>query len=110
MSDLDQSQDIYQREAQRNEEIRRQQQLRTIEFGQQVQKFLDGPIGQRILGDAEAELKDIANDLFIAKELDLIRQLQARAAVLRNWQDAFAQYIIDGRNAEKEMAGDEAID
>lgn len=102
-------------ETQRNEELRRQEQLRTIEFGQQVQKFLDSRIGQRILSDAEDELKDLTNELL---ELNVdevegrnrIRQILARAAVLQHWQQCFGRYIIDGRNSEKEMAGDEAIE
>lgn len=109
MTEDEAQEDVQQRESQRNEELRRNDLMRTIEFGQAVQKFLDGPIGQRILGDAERELKDLANELFVTKAMDDIRQLQARAAVLRNWQDAFAQHIISGRNAEKELAEDEQI-
>jgi len=100
-------------ESQRNEELRRQEQLRTIEFGQQVQKFLDSKIGQRILSDAEHELKELVDELLVLSvddQLPRIRELMARAAILQHWQDAFGRYIIDGRNAEKEMAGDEAID
>ena len=115
MTDFDTAQDVYQREAQRNEELRRQGQLRTIEFGQQVQKILDGKVGQKILSDSEHELKDLTNELLGLNvdneaEKDRIREILARARVLEHWQDAFARYIIDGRNAEKEMAGDEAIE
>lgn len=100
--------DAFQREAQRNEELRKQEKMRELDFGLSVQRFLDGPIGQRILEDAEAELKDISNALFeknVDDESDRssIRNLLARAAVLRHWQDAFANYIISGQNAEKEL-------
>lgn len=100
--------EAFQREAQRNEELIKQQKLRELDFGLTVQKFLDGPIGERILSDAERELKDITNSL-LEKNVDdhidrrEMRVLLARAAVLRHWQDAFANYIIAGKNAEKEL-------
>lgn len=108
MSSIDENLDVYQREAQRNEEIVRQQMLREVEFGQAVQKILDGPVGQRILSEAEVELKGLVNTLLdlnldVLSERDEARVLIARAGILRHWQDAFGKYIIAGQNAEKQL-------
>ncbi len=98
-----QHEDAFLREAQRNEELIKREKLREVDFGLQVQKFLDGPIGRRILDDAEAELKEIASALFVERDVTKIREFQERAQVLQHWQDAFGSYIITGKNAEKEL-------
>jgi len=112
MSEEEFDQEAFVRESQRDEELRRHDLMRTVEFGQAVQKFLDGPIGQKMFGDSERELKGLSDAIFdldvdVNEDRNHLRQIMARAGVLRHWQDAFAGYIISGRNAEKELAEDE---
>lgn len=109
LDDVDVAEQVNAAEVQRNDEIRRHQLLRDIDFGSQVQKFLDGPIGQRILLDCEIEQKALVNALLgfnldVSEQRDEARVVMARLGVLRFWQNKFGEYIIAGRNAEKEVS------
>jgi hypothetical protein len=82
--------------------------LKRVDFGLQVQQFLDGEIGQRILVDTEREtlalLKRRAElDPRIPEQTAEWQALGDQLGIHAHWQDAFARYIADGRAAETEL-------
>jgi len=99
--------DQFQRDAEERDRKRGQELLSTIDFGLQVQSFLDSKVGQRILADAEKETQGLYRalaDLDPDKpdDRDHMRNIRQRIGILSHWQDAFAGYILAGRQAELE--------
>jgi hypothetical protein len=100
--------DQYQRDQQERDEKRGRELLSTIDFGLQVQAFLDGEIGQQILKDAEEQVLDLMKALVDLdpekrEDRDQIRHIRQKIGILNHWQDAFAGYILAGRQAELEL-------
>lgn len=98
----------FERDQQERDEKRGRELLSTIDFGLQVQAFLDGEIGRQILSDSEERVLDLMKaivDLDPDKrdDRDQIRHIRQKIGILNHWQDAFAGYILAGRQAELEL-------
>lgn len=90
----------------RNIEARENARLleRAIDFGFQVQAFLDGPIGQRLLHDAATEREElvamlIALDPDNESERERIRKVRFEIKVIDHWQTWLGRYTREGANA-----------
>jgi len=87
--------------------LRGQELLNIIDFGLQVRAFLDSKVGQRIQVDAEGEAKALMLELVDLdpdnqEDRDQMRNIRQKIGILNHWQDAFAGYILAGRQAELE--------
>jgi len=107
MSEQEDDLDQFQQAAEDRDRLRGQELLRTIDFGIQVQAFLDSEIGQRILTDAEQQAQGLYRALADLdpdkqEDRDQMRHIRQRLGILSYWQDAFAGYILAGRQAELE--------
>ena len=82
--------------------------LATVDFGLRVREFLDGPIGQRLVHDAEVERAELLEELLACdpdteEGRSVARGLRLRIGILDHWQDMFAKYLVDGEQAEGEL-------
>lgn len=89
--------------AQRGREL-----LNAMVFARQVQDFLDGPVGQRMIADSEAERARLIESYFThdpeteAGRLAM-RNVKQRIGVLDHWQELFATYLHAGTEAATEF-------
>lgn len=103
---------VRENEAASHEAVR--QRLARVELGQQIRRLLDGPIGQRLARDADAESARI-KDLYIALDPDdpalaiERRALRTQLGICEHWQVWFGRYLDDGRAAEAELADDDLL-
>jgi hypothetical protein len=99
------------------DEKRHHDLLREIDFGLQIQQFLDNEIGQRLLRDSQEEERALMEEGVRLnpddpETLPRRREIYHRIGVLDHWQSLFASYINAGKAAEKlyheaENIGDE---
>jgi hypothetical protein len=89
------------------DQVRGQELLRDIDFGLRVNEFLNGPIGQRLDRDSEAQRTSLMEALVECDVEDSAGRAEARAirmkiAAIDHWKHLFAAYIEAGKKAEVE--------
>jgi hypothetical protein len=87
--------------------------LKTVEFGLQVEDFIEGPIGLRLIADSDEERAALMEeavhvDTDTPDGLARHRAIRHRVAVLDHWQNLFASYINEGVAAQKQYQEGEA--
>jgi len=89
--------------------IARGHELRSIiDFGLQVEQFLDTEIGKRLLRDATEERLRLTESYIllnpdIPKEREQMSDIRFRVHVLNAWQEFFEQYIRAGNAAQEQF-------
>ena len=82
--------------------------LKRIDFKLQVQEFLRGEIGQRLIDDTEHDVK-VLKDALADCDCDTEegratnRMIRSKLGAIAHWQDAFARYVEEGKAAEVEL-------
>lgn len=91
-------------ESARDDLVHGQELKAAIEFGLQIQQFLDGEIGQRLLRDSEVLRLGLMEALVLVEDdTAKARDIRRRIGVLDHWQDFFSVYIEEGKKAEVEF-------
>lgn len=87
----------------------RRETIAAIDFGMEVEAFLQGRIGRYLVGRAEAEAEAAVEGLKTVSptEPETIRVLQNAVARAESVQYWLAEAIQAGHNAQRELEGEE---
>ena len=85
--------------------------LKKVEFGIEVEAFLNGPIGKYLLQQSERDVAEATEQLKTVNPTDFGKIVELQS-IIRRWEDTegwLAGIIQEGWHAERQLKGEDSL-